>query len=177
MTFDEARLPEGTVTQTSTARLSVIDASAAGTRPCCPAGVPGLDSAVTRRRMLETLAIIDAAATSLSSPFLTPADLAAALSAHEAAAGCLTSRDVPGLARQSAALHQLLSSRCPNRHLLELLTEELVLVQAVSEPEAPNWRSLAGAVEEHAQLLRLVQASPGSHRIGRLLRTHRQSCY
>jgi DNA-binding GntR family transcriptional regulator len=135
-----------------------------------------LDLAEEQSQMLETLAIIDSAATSLSAPLLTRADLAWALYAHRAAQRCVAPRDAVGAARWNAVFHQILTSRCPNRRMTELLAEELAMLNAASGPPAPDWAELARAMADHATLLRLAQSCPWSSEIGRLMRAHRRTC-
>jgi DNA-binding GntR family transcriptional regulator len=129
-----------------------------------------------RDRILETVAIIDSAATSLSAPLLTPADIDSARRAHEAAARYLSVRDEAGVASSSASFHQILNSRCPNRRLRELLGEGLALLDTVSRPAAADWAALARAAAEHARLMELVRSCPESAAISQLLRSHWQAC-
>ena len=151
---------------------SVIDIGASG---AAPAGT-AVDLAAEHRRILETLAIIDSAATSLSAPLLTSADLSTIRRAHRAAERCLGLRDAAGTTWWNAVFHQILTSRCPNRRMSELLAEELAMLQAASGPAAPDWAELARVAREHATLLRLAQSCPGSSEIGRLMRAHWRTC-
>jgi DNA-binding GntR family transcriptional regulator len=139
---------------------------------------PGTDAGLAdeRRPMLEALAIIESAATSLSAPLLTSADLALARCAHRAAERCVQPRDAAGTAWWNAVFHQILTSRCPNRRMTELLAEELAILHAASGPSVPDWAELARAMREHATLLQLAQSSPGSSQIGRLMRAHWRTC-
>lgn len=74
-----------------------------------------------------------------------------------------------------ADFHDVLR-RCPNRRLRDLLTEELVMLQAAGGPASPDWAALACAVQEHARLMQPARSCPGSSEISRLLRTHWQAC-
>lgn len=156
----------------SGAGTSVIDIRAAGgARTETP---PEL--AEKRRQKAETLAIIDSAVTSLSAPLLTTSDLARARRARRAAEHCLRLRDASGTVWWNAVFHQVLTSRCPNRRMNELLAEELATLQAASGSTDPDWAALTRALLEHATLLRLAQSSPGSGQIGRLMRAHGRTC-
>lgn len=154
------------------AGTSVIDAGACGAARTGTAAY----RAAGHRQLLETLAIIDSAATSLSAPLLTGADLARARRAHRAAERCARPRDATGTAWWNAVFHQILTSRCPNRRMTELLAEELAVLHAAGQPTAPDWAELARAMRDHATLLRLAQSCPDSGEIGRLMRAHWRTC-
>lgn len=172
MFVEKTELSQSAATQSGATGTSVIDIGASG---AAQAGT-AVDLAEGRRQMLETLAIIDSAATSLSAPLLTSADLSSARRAHRAVERCLRLRDAAGTAWWNAMFHQILTSRCPNRRMSELLAEELAILRVAGGPARPDWAELARAVREHATLLRLAQSCPGSSEIGRLMRAHLRTC-
>jgi DNA-binding GntR family transcriptional regulator len=173
MFVEKTQLSQPTAaTECGAVGTSVIDVGVSGTTWARA----DADLAHGRRSMLEALAIIDSAATSLSAPLLTSADLALARRAHRAAERCLQPRDAAGTAWWNTVFHQILTSRCPNRRMSELLAEELAILHAASGPAVPDWAELAQAMREHATLLQLAQSCPGSSRIGRLMRAHWRTC-
>lgn len=172
MFTEKTELSRTAGTERGAAGTSVIDIDASGVARAGDAA----NLADGRRQMLEALAIIDSAATSLSAPLLTSADLASARRAHRAAERCVRPRDAAGTAWWNGMFHQILTSRCPNRRMSELLAEELAVLQAASEPTAPDWAELAQAMMEHATLLRLAQSRPRSGEIARLMRAHWRTC-
>lgn len=172
MFVEKTELSQPAATRSGATGTLVIDIGASG---ATRAGTTA-DLAEGRRQMLETLAIIDSAATSLSAPLLTSADLSSARRAHRAVERCMLLRDAAGTAWWNAVFHQILTSRCPNRRMSELLAEELATLQMTSGPTAPDWAEMARAAREHATLLWLAQSCPGSGEIGQLMRAHWRTC-
>jgi DNA-binding GntR family transcriptional regulator len=176
MAIEKTDLPRTTRTRRHGGGLPLVEISGAHTRRGGRATCQWPTARETRDRILETVAIIDSAATSFSAPLLTSADIDLARHAHEAAAWYLSVRDEAGMASSSTSFHQILNSRCPNRRLRELLGEGLALLHTAGPQAAADWDTLARAIDEHAQLMELVQSCPESAAIGQLLRTHWQAC-
>ena len=133
-----------------------------------------------RSRMIETIAMLDGAASAMSAANLSDADLAELLRLHRRIDRMVeTPAGTPNTALVHACdlLHNALVARCPNRRLRELVDEELTLLHAVDVDAArgrDHWRAV---VSDHHELLELARDRADSAAFTKALRTHRMICH
>lgn len=125
---------------------------------------------------MQTLAIMEGAATALSAPHLTEEDLRIAAEANEemAALAAADSFDSAAFTKLNAIFHHHLWYACPNPNLNHLLDQEWGRVAAIRRTQfvfSPE-RALT-SVAEHAELLRLINGKAPSEDIERLARNHK----
>jgi DNA-binding GntR family transcriptional regulator len=137
------------------------------------ATVRGLDP-VEYRWTVETLAVVEAAATGLAAAHLRPADLAAARRLNDAMRDGLADLDPLRHTRLNQRFHRVLSAPCPNPHLLGLVERGWTRVSALRStvfsfvPERA-----AGSVAEHDALLDLVERGAPAAEVEAAARAHR----
>jgi DNA-binding GntR family transcriptional regulator len=82
--------------------------------------------------------------------------------------------DPPKFTAINLRFHKILYTRCPNRHLLNMVEKEWALLATTRKsafafiPERAS-----GSVAEHEQLLRLIEASRSAEEIEAFARRHR----
>ncbi|MFF4116268.1 MULTISPECIES: GntR family transcriptional regulator [Streptomyces] len=122
----------------------------------------------------EALAVVDGAAVGLSGPLLTEDDLEAAREVNEKMRRSRESFDPVGFARLNGEFHAILRSRCPNTDLLNMVDRQLQLLDRIrrSPFDFVPARSLQ-SVEEHEELLALIERGTEPDKVERYARQHR----
>jgi DNA-binding GntR family transcriptional regulator len=123
---------------------------------------------------MQTLAIIEGAATALSAPFIDDNQLAAARAINQAMAELLLDFDAPRFTELNNEFHQVLYRNCPNPHILELVHRgwnRLAVMRSSSFTHIPG--RARESVKEHAQLLDLIEAKAPAAEIEQAARAHR----
>lgn len=123
---------------------------------------------------METLAIIEGAATGKSAPLLTPEDVATARGVNHAMRLCLEEFNPERFTELNRQFHTVLYSRCDNPHILDLVHRgwaRLASLRTSSFAFIPD-RALA-SVHEHDDLLGLVEARCSPVEIEAAARAHR----
>jgi DNA-binding GntR family transcriptional regulator len=142
------------------------------------ATVRGLDP-VEYRWAVETLAVVEGAATGMAAPHLPPAAIAEARQLNEAMRDGLA--EPSGLdplrhSRLNQRFHRLLADPCPNPHLLDLVERGWTRVSGLRSsvfsfvPERA-----AEAVREHDALLDLIERGAPPAEIDAAVRAHREA--
>lgn len=137
------------------------------------ATVRGLD-ALEYRWSVETLAVVEAAATGASAPLLGPEALDRARSLNAQMRAGLADLDPMRHSRLNQELHRTLASACPNPHLLamvdsgwaRLATLRSSVFAFVPERAAPS-------VDEHEALIDLIAGGAAAEQVERACREHR----
>lgn len=122
----------------------------------------------------EALAVVDGAAVGLSGPLLTEDDLEAAREVNAQMRRSRESFDPVGFARLNGEFHAILRSRCPNTDLLNMVGKQLQLLDRIrrSPFDFVPARSLQ-SVEEHEELLSLIERGAEPDKVERYARQHR----
>lgn len=121
---------------------------------------------------VETLAVLESAATAQAAPHITKADIATAKSLNEAMAKAIDSLDGPEYAARHDEFHALLMSRCPNAHLTRMVSKERARLQRVRLATLALGAGGRREIDEHEELLRLIQSSSSADAIEDLSRAH-----
>jgi DNA-binding GntR family transcriptional regulator len=123
---------------------------------------------------VETLAIIEAAATGLALPHLTRADLRDAHRINNTMRRSVKKLDPVEFTARNHEFHEVLYCRCPNRHLLDMVVDQWRLVGSIRRSGfsyAPE--RAAGSVDEHDRLLELIETDAAPDVVEAYAREHR----
>jgi DNA-binding GntR family transcriptional regulator len=121
---------------------------------------------------LETFAVLESAATAQAAGHLSADDVNAARALNEAMVVALDKLDRPRYAALHDKFHALLASRCPNSHLVQVVSNERARLQRVRLATLGLGAGGRREVEEHDQLLRLIESKAESDAIEDLCRSH-----
>jgi DNA-binding GntR family transcriptional regulator len=125
---------------------------------------------------MQTLSIIEGAATALSSPLIGPADIARARAINEEMRECLQHFDPPRFTRLNKDFHSILFENCPNPHILDLVHRGWARLASM---RSSTFRFVPGraheSVEEHEALLQLIESRADAAEIERAARLHRSA--
>jgi DNA-binding GntR family transcriptional regulator len=139
------------------------------------ARVASIDLAAYRETM-ETLAILEGAATALAAPNLTKRDLDTAARINDQMARGIQNLEPVSFTKRNKEFHETLYRRCGNRHLLTLIDREwssLSVIRRSTFAFVPERTS--EAVAEHSHLLLRLGAGAPPAEIELLLREHRMA--
>jgi DNA-binding GntR family transcriptional regulator len=139
------------------------------------ATVRGLDP-VEYRWTVETLAVVEGAATGMAAALLPPAALAEARRLNDAMRDGLDDLDPLRHSRLNQQFHRVLTEPCPNPHLLDLVERGWMRVSALRSSVfsfVPD--RAADAVREHDALLDLIERGAIPAEIDAATRAHREA--
>lgn len=137
------------------------------------AQVAMLDPAEYRTTM-QTLSLVEGYATAISAPHITTDDLARARTINDRMAASLTHFDPAEFTRLNLEFHGVLFERCPNPHILELVQRGWARMRALRESTFSFVPGRAqGSVDEHAQLLDLIERGAEPLELELAARNHR----
>jgi DNA-binding GntR family transcriptional regulator len=125
---------------------------------------------------MQTLSIVEGAATALSAPLIGEADIARARAVNAEMRDCLEHFDPVRFTRLNQDFHSVLFERCPNPHLLDLVHRgwnRLALIRASTFRFVPG--RAHDSVDEHEALLRLIESGASSDEIEKAARLHRSA--
>jgi DNA-binding GntR family transcriptional regulator len=125
---------------------------------------------------MQTLSIVESAATALAAPLLEAADVARARAINEQMIECLDDFDPIRFSRLNHDFHAVLFEKCPNPHLLDLVNrgwDRLRHLLGSTFSFVPG--RARESVAEHAALLRLIEAQADAPEIERAARRHRDA--
>lgn len=123
---------------------------------------------------MQTLSIVEGAATALSAPLMSPADLARARAVNARMRGCLTDFDPVRFTSLNLEFHSVLFERCPNPHILELVHRGWNRLQALRSSTFSYVPGRAQeSVAEHEALLDLIAGGAAADDVERAARAHR----
>lgn len=134
-------------------------------------GVDKKDYAVT----METMAVMEAYATALSIPYMTEEDLAEAHKLNdqmrESLKGTFDPRRFTTLNNQ---FHRILTQRCPNHRLFDLLEREWDRISIIRRSAfAFDPKYSTRSVDEHDEILKLIEEGAPSVDVELLVREHK----
>jgi DNA-binding GntR family transcriptional regulator len=125
---------------------------------------------------MQTLSIVEGAATALSAPLIGPADVARARAVNADMRDCLQHFDPVRFTLLNQDFHSILFEHCPNPHILDLVHRGWNRLAAL---RSSTFRFVPGraheSVEEHEALLRLIEDAAGADEIERAARRHRSA--
>lgn len=123
---------------------------------------------------MQTLSIIEGAATALSVPHLTPEDIAAARAVNERMRATLEQFDPRRFTELNFEFHAALFERCPNLHILALVHRgwtRLGVLRDSTFSFVPG--RAAESAREHEEILVLIESGADSVQIELAARAHR----
>lgn len=128
--------------------------------------------------IMQTQAVLEALAVSLSAPFLTPTDLELAHELNRQMDAAHAAGDFHGYNMGSLEFHGLLRSRCPNVHLRETLERGQLRVAAVRASVVGYRGAITQKLStEHTDLLDLIAAGAPPREIEQFMRFHREGTF
>jgi DNA-binding GntR family transcriptional regulator len=123
---------------------------------------------------METLAIVEGAATALAAPHLSKADLKNARRVNEQMAASLERLDPVGFSRRNHEMHEVLYLKCPNHYLLGLVEREWARLRGIRHSSFAFVPERARqAVGEHTKLIDLIESGASATKIEDYARAHR----
>ncbi|MGO4384715.1 GntR family transcriptional regulator [Specibacter sp. RAF43] len=123
---------------------------------------------------MQTLAIVEGAATALSAPLITPGDIARARAVNEAMRESLEHFDPVRFTSLNLEFHSVLFENCPNPHILDLVHRGWSRLQALRSSTFSYVPGRAReSVAEHEALLGLLESGAGPDDVERAARAHR----
>ncbi|HEY4268107.1 MAG TPA: GntR family transcriptional regulator [Galbitalea sp.] len=126
------------------------------------------------RYTMETLALVEGAATAMSAPLMTMDDLARALAINDEMISCLDDFVPHRFTQLNLDFHAVLFERCPNPHILELVHRGWNRLQVLRDSTFSFVPGRAyESVKEHARILELIAAGAASLDIEIAARDHR----
>lgn len=137
------------------------------------ARVASIDDAAYRDTM-QTLAIVEGAATALAAPYSVPDAVRRAGEINATMYRSLANVAPTSFTQLNHDFHQTLYRQCPNSHLVEVVDQRWSRLAAIRNSTFHYIPDRAAAsVREHQQLLALIDAGAEPARIERAARTHR----
>lgn len=122
---------------------------------------------------METLAILEGAATALAVPRLTKRDLQSAERINNRMALSVKRLDPLSFTQSNKEFHETLYRRCGNRHLLALIDREWSSLAVIRRSTFAFVPQRAGeAVDEHRAVLERLHAGAPAHEVEELVRDH-----
>ena len=123
---------------------------------------------------MQTLAIVEGAATALSAPLITASDIARAREINHQMRQCLEHFDPVRFTGLNRQFHSVLFENCPNPHILELVHRGWNRLQAL---RASTFSYVPGrareSVAEHETILQLLENGAGAGALEHAARAHR----
>lgn len=123
---------------------------------------------------MQTLAIIEPAATALAAPFIDEQMLHRAHHVNKQMRQCLVDFNPVAFTQLNTEFHELLYCNCPNPHILDLVHRgwrRLAAMRSTSFSHIPH--RAAQSVQEHQNLLDLLDAKADAAQIEKAARVHR----
>ncbi len=125
---------------------------------------------------MQTLSIVEGAATALSAPLIDAAAIARARAINEEMRECLEHFDPVRFTRLNQEFHSVLFEHCPNPHILDLVHRGW---NRLASLRSSTFRFVPGraheSVDEHEALLRLIEAGAEADEIEKAARRHRSA--
>lgn len=123
---------------------------------------------------MQTLGVVEGAATALSAALLTPTDLDRAELVNQQLSGLLDDFDPPTFTALNQQFHSVLYQRCPNPHLLELVHRGWTRLSGLRDSTFAFVPQRArDSVAEHAEILDLIRDQADPTEIELAARHHR----
>ncbi len=126
------------------------------------------------RESMETLSFLEGAATALSAPHLTVEDIRAARAINEEMVSGLEHLNPTGFTELNQKFHAALYQRCENARLLDLVEAEWARLGYLRDSSFTRIPGRAReSVQEHEQIMRLIETSAPVAEIEAAARRHR----
>ena len=123
---------------------------------------------------METLAVVEGAATGLAAPYLTTETIDHAAELNNRLRTSLRDFDPVGYTKLNHQFHETLYTQCPNPHLLDLVQRGWTRLAAIRESSFSFVPGRAEeSVAEHDRLLELLRSGANRSDIERAAREHR----
>lgn len=123
---------------------------------------------------METLAVLEAAATALAAPEIGRREIRLARKINNGMAASLERLDPIAFTEGNRELHQLLYGGCPNHHIVEIIEREWSRLGAIRRSTFAFVPMRARqSVAEHTELIDMIEARDASERIEQFAREHR----
>lgn len=123
---------------------------------------------------MQTVSLLEGAATSLSAPHLSEADIADARRLHLKMVSLLDEFDALEFTKTNEEFHEALYRRCPNQALLKELMSNWDRLRSARRSSFTSMPGRANcSVQEHACILALIEAEMPAHMIDQAVRLHR----
>jgi DNA-binding GntR family transcriptional regulator len=123
---------------------------------------------------MQTLSIVEGAATALSAPLIGGTDIARARAVNAEMRDCLQHFDPVRFTRLNQDFHSVLFEHCPNPHILDLVHRGW---NRLASLRSSTFRFVPGraheSVDEHEGILRLIEAGASADDIEKAARQHR----
>jgi DNA-binding GntR family transcriptional regulator len=125
---------------------------------------------------MQTLSIVEGAATALSAPLIGADDIARARAVNAEMRDCLQHFDPMRFTRLNQDFHSVLFEHCPNPHILDLVQRGW---NRLASLRSSTFRFVPGrahdSVEEHEELLQLIESGASADDIEKAARLHRSA--
>ncbi|MCU1553781.1 MAG: GntR family transcriptional regulator [Arthrobacter sp.] len=125
---------------------------------------------------MQTLSIVEGAATALSAPQIDAVAIARARAVIEEMRGCLDHFDPVRFTQLNQDFHSVLFEHCPNPHILDLVHRGWNRLAAL---RSSTFRFVPGrareSVDEHEALLQLIESGADAETIEKAARLHRSA--
>jgi DNA-binding GntR family transcriptional regulator len=125
---------------------------------------------------MQTLSIVEGAATALSAPLVGEADIARARAVNAEMRDCLQHFDPVRFTRLNQDFHSVLFEHCPNPHILDLVHRGW---NRLASLRSSTFRFVPGraraSVDEHEALLKLIESGADAEAIEKAARVHRSA--
>ena len=123
---------------------------------------------------IEAVAALEGIAIGLAAPHLTSTDLRRAREVNDRLRESLTKFDPTQFTRLNRRFHEILYGACPNRHILAILEREWALLDTTRRSAFTYIPERAArSVQEHDDLLEMIETGANSSDIERFARDHR----
>lgn len=123
---------------------------------------------------MQTLSIVEGAATALSAPLIEPGAIARARAVNEEMRECLDHFDPVRFTQLNQDFHSVLFEHCPNPHILDLVHRGW---NRLASLRSSTFRFVPGrardSVDEHENLLTLIETGADADTIEKAARQHR----
>ena len=123
---------------------------------------------------MQTLAVVEGAATGFSAPLLTAGDLAEARAVNERMRECLEHFDPRRFTELNERFHEVLFTRCPNEHITDLVRRgwsRMRMLRNSTFSFVPG--RAVDSVREHDQLVELIERGTDPVEVELAARRHR----
>jgi DNA-binding GntR family transcriptional regulator len=125
---------------------------------------------------MQTLSIVEGAATALSAPLIDAVAISRARAVNEDMRECLDHLDPVRFTRLNQDFHSVLFEHCPNPHILDLVHRGW---NRLASLRSSTFRFVPGrardSVEEHEALLQLIESGADTETIEKAARRHRSA--
>ncbi|WP_309076534.1 GntR family transcriptional regulator [Paenarthrobacter sp.] len=125
---------------------------------------------------MQTLSIVEGAATAMSAPLIGAADIDRARAVNEEMRECLEHFDPVRFTQLNRDFHSVLFEHCPNPHILDLVHRGW---NRLASLRSSTFRFVPGraraSVDEHEELLRLIETGAEADDIEKAARLHRSA--